>query len=266
MNDPMTPTLTPTLARIDASQGAASVVRAPGSHSERSMVQEILPFTVRLVRDDTDLSKAVDIRQSAYARHLPEFAETLKVPEATDAQDGVVVLLAESKLDGSALGTMRIQTNQFNPLSLEHSVDLPDWLRVRPLAEAERLGVTDGKSGRLVKTMLFKAFFQFCQTSGIEWMVIMARSPVDRQYDRLLFKDVIPGLGYVPLSHIDNSPHRVMSFEVGTAQRRWAEANHPLFDFIFKTNHPDLQLGGNSLNRLPVTSKSRFMAAPNLLM
>ena len=237
-----------------------------GSQAKQPMVEEILPFTVRLVRDQKDLTKAVDIRQSAYARHLPEFAETLKVPEATDAQDGVVVLLAESKLDGSALGTMRIQTNQFNPLSLEHSVDLPDWLRVRPLAEAARLGVTDGKSGRLVKTMLFKAFFQFCQQTGIEWMVITARSPVDRQYDRLLFNDVIPGIGYVPMSHIDNIPHRVMSFEVGTAKRRWAEANHPLYDFIFNTDHPDLQLGGPSTERLPVVSNTNFMATPAMLM
>ena len=262
MND----SLTPTLGQIEATQVAASVVRAPSSRTERPMVTEMLPFTVRLVRNDKDLSKAVDIRQSAYARHLPEFAETLKKPEATDAQDGVVVLLAESKLDGSALGTMRIQTNQYNPLSLEHSVDLPDWLRVRPLAEAARLGVTDGKSGRLVKTMLFKAFFQYCQQAGIEWMVITARSPVDRQYDRLLFSDVTPGLGYIPVSHIDNIPHRIMSFEVGSAKRRWTEANHPLFDFIFSTNHPDLQLSGSSMNRSSITSKTNFMPAPNTLM
>ena len=201
-----------------------------------------------------------------YAQLLPDFAETLKVPESTDAQDGVVVLLAESKLDGSALGTMRIQTNRSSPLSLEHSVDLPDWLRVRPLAEAARLGVTDAKSGRLVKTMLFKAFFQYCQQTGIEWMVITARSPVDRQYDRLLFNDVYPSMGYVPVSHMNNIPHRIMSFEVASAQRRWAEANHPLFDFIFRTHHPDLQLGNRSTVRMPVASNVNFIAAPAMTM
>ena len=256
----------PALGHIDTTEHADLRATRIASGSEPAMVQEVLPFTVRLVRDEKDLSKAVDIRQSAYARHLPEFAETLRAPESTDGQDGVVVLLAESKLDGSALGTMRIQTNRSAPLSLEHSVDLPDWLRVRPLAEAARLGVTDGKSGRLVKTMLFKAFFQYCQQSGIEWMVITARSPIDRQYERLLFNDVYPGMGYVPVSHMNNMPHRIMSFEVGSAQRRWAEANHPLFDFIFRTHHPDLQLGGRPTVSVKGFSNPNFMAAPTMTM
>ena len=256
--------------RLATSMATRTDTRLPGltgvgSQAKQPMVEEILPFTVRLVRDQKDLTKAVDIRQSAYARHLPEFAETLKVPEATDAQDGVVVLLAESKLDGSALGTMRIQTNQFNPLSLEHSVDLPDWLRVRPLAEAARLGVTDGKSGRLVKTILFKAFFQYCQQTGIEWMVITARSPIDRQYERLLFSDVDPSVGYIPLLHVNNMPHRIMSFEVATAKARWAKANHPLLDFMCYTYHPDIDIGKDDFD-MPYLRHRFVSAEPALVM
>ena len=114
--------------------------------SEPAMTEELLPFTVKLVHSNDDLSKAVQIRHSAYARHLPGFAETLKSPELADIEDGVVVLLAESKLDGSPMGTMRIQTNQFKPLCLEQSVALPTWLRERPRAEATRLGVTNEKA------------------------------------------------------------------------------------------------------------------------
>ena len=260
--------MTPTLGQVNTTEGSdipAGIMARLAMADQTAMAQEVLPFTVRLVRDEKDLSKAVDIRQSAYARHLPEFAETLRAPESTDAQDGVVVLLAESKLDGSALGTMRIQTNQFGPLSLEHSVDLPDWLRVRPLAEAARLGVTDGKSGRLVKTMLFKAFFQYCQQTGIEWMVITARSPIDRQYERLLFSDVYPGMGYIPVSHMNNMPHRIMSFEIASAKARWAQANHPLLDFMCNTHHPDIVIGGNEF-AMPSLGYRFVAAQPALLM
>jgi hypothetical protein len=209
------------------------------------MTVERLPFTISIVQSSTELRQAVAVRHGAYARHVPAFAETLQVPESSDLEDGVAVLLASSKLDGSPLGTMRIQTNRFKPLGLEESLALPQWLAARPLAEAARLGVTEERAGRLVKSMLFKAYFQYCQLHEIEWMVITARSPVDRTYDRLLFDDVYPGLGYIPLHHVNNMPHRVMKFEVGTAQERWAKVGHPMYDFIFCTNHPDIDLRVN---------------------
>jgi hypothetical protein len=73
-------------------------------------------------------------------------------------------------------------------------------------------------------------------------MVIAGRAPIDRQYERLLFDDIYPDAGYIPLRHAGNLPHRVMSFEVGSAEERWAAAGHPLYDFIFRTVHPDIML------------------------
>jgi hypothetical protein len=233
-----------------------------GALDEPAMTEERLPFTVRLVRDEDDLDKAVQIRHSAYARHLPDFAESLKAPESADADNGVVVLLAESKLDGSPLGTMRIQTNQFKPLCLEQSVELPAWLKARPLAEATRLGVTDGKGGRLVTTVLFKAFYQYCRQTGIEWMVVTGRAPVDRMYDRLLFKDVFPGMGYIPFSHVGNLPHRVMSLEVDAVEPSWAAAKQPLYDFFFHTYHPDLDVGDQRQPFNPALARLTIPAYP----
>lgn len=226
----------------------------PGS----SITEERLPFTVRIVRNQDDLEKAVHIRHAAYARHVPTFAETLRLPETTDSDPGVVVLLAESKLDGSPLGTMRIQTNRFKPLSIEQSVELPEWLKNRRLAEATRLGITEERTGRVVKTVLFKAFFLYCRQTGIESMIIAGRPPIDRQYERLLFKDVYPGMGYTPLRHAGNMPHRIMSFDVNAAEALWAEVRHPLFDFFIRTRHPDIDVSGNSKSNLNTISDAEF--------
>lgn len=237
----------------DSAQVLSSVIRpievrelgnrlAPTAGVASPMKEEWLPFTIRLVRNEQDLNKAVQIRHSAYARHLPEFAEKLKEPEAADYEEGIAVLLAESKLDGSPLGTMRIQTNRYRPLTLEQSVELPQWLGQSCIAEATRLGVTQDNAGRLVKTALFKAFFMHCQFDEVDQMVIAGRSPIDRQYQRLQFSDVYPELGYVPLKHAGNLPHRIMSFEVATAEDRWFKSRHPLFDFVFRTHHPDIHL------------------------
>lgn len=201
---------------------------------------------MRLVSNEADLSKAVRIRHAAYARHVPTLAQSLRMPERSDTDDGVVVLLAESKLDGTPVGTMRIQTNRFKPLTLEQSIDLPDWMQRLPLAEATRLGVTEMRVGRVVKTVLFKAFFQYCRQNHVQYMVVAGRAPIDRQYERLMFEEVYPGMGYVPLAHAANLPHRVMSFDVETAEQRWRDASHPLFDFIVRTEHDDIDVGSAS--------------------
>lgn len=206
------------------------------------MVDERLPFTVRIVRNDDQLSKAVNIRHSAYARHVPVVAAMLEQAESLDRDAGSVILLAESKLDGSPMGTMRIQTNRYRKLALEQTVELPDWLQGRSLAEATRLGVTEGRIGRVVKTTLFKAYYQYCLAKDIEWMVIAARSPLDRQYEALLFKDVFEAGAFIPMRHAGNIPHRVLAFDVVSAQDRWTEAKHPLLHYMCGIRHADIDL------------------------
>jgi hypothetical protein len=137
---------------------------------------------------------------------MPEFAEKLRQPEPMDSEPGVVVLLAESKLDGAPLGTLRIQSNAHMPLKVEQSVTLPRWLRDRPLAEVSRLGIVGGTTGRLVKTVLLKAAFQYCEQDGIEWAIVAARAPLDRHYDQLMFEDLFPEQGFIPMRHGNNIP------------------------------------------------------------
>ena len=208
------------------------------------MREERMPFRIKLVQNENELERAVSIRHAAYARHVPTFAATLTRPEAYDFEDGAVVLLAESKLDGSPIGTMRIKTNRHTPLGLEQSVKLPEWLEYTSIAEATRLGIATGRMGMVVKTMLFKAFYQYCLQTGIEWMVITARAPLDRQYEDLLLEDVYPDGGFIPMRHIGDMPHRVMALDVINARAKWTEARHPLLGFMCDTLHPDIDLSG----------------------
>jgi hypothetical protein len=232
--------ITPTSRIVGANPVAAA---APGMNTER------LPFTIRVVADEDSLHKAVRVRQAAYARHLPEFARTLGLPEDGDYEDDSVVLLAESRLDGSPLGTARIQTNLYRPLQVEQSVVLPDWLQERGLAEVTRLGVAEGRIGHLVKVALVKACFEYCEKGGIDWAVIAGRSPLDRHYEQLLFADVFGEKEMVPLRHAGNIPHRVMAFEIATGEARWRAAGHPLLKFFRHTRHPDIDVGEVSAQR-----------------
>ena len=212
------------------------------SEREASRATERLPFTIRRVSTEDELDKAVAVRHAAYARHVPEFAQSLRTPERADYDGESVVLLAQSKLDGSPLGTLRIQTNCTQALHLEQSVELPVWLQTQRLAEITRLGIGEGRIGRLVKMALMKAMFEYCEQNGIDYIVATGRAPIDRQYEQLLFIDVFASKAFVPLRHVGNLPHRVMAFEVATAQARWEAAQHPLLDFFKHTRHPDIDL------------------------
>ncbi|MCX7893293.1 MAG: hypothetical protein N2544_13120 [Burkholderiales bacterium] len=241
---------------MDLAESRKFIVETPG------IVTEQVPFTIRVARSDADFDKAVQMRHEAYGRHVPAVAEKLRSLEAYDRQPGTVVLVAESKLDGSPLGTMRIHTSRFGPLPLEGSVELPAELRDAPRSEANRLGITNGRIGRLVKLMLFKAYYRYCLATGIDWMVIAARSPLDRQYEALLFTDLFDGQ-YFPMRHGGNIPHRVLGLRVATAERRWAVAGHALYDFMGRTFHPDIELDAEpSASSLPgVTAAPRELAA-----
>ena len=224
------------------------------AQKSRSVAEQLLPFSVKVVQSADELADAVSIRHTAYARHIPEFAKKLAYPEAADFEAGSVVLLAKSKLDDTPLGTARLQTNEFRPLPLEASVELPTQFGGRRLAEGGRLGVQNGGIGRAVKIALVKALFEYCEINDIEHALLVARSPIDRQYSQLLFEDVFPEVGFIPMGHVGNLPHRVMNFEIASGEARWRAANHPLLTYFRETYHPDIsidqRLNGQQLEQL----------------
>lgn len=239
--------------------GARLMAHIAGTYHEREQEREQakaverLPFTIKRVQSDEELWKAVRVRHAAYARHVPEFAKTLSAPEESDFSSDSVILLAESKLDGSPLGSARIQTNFTQPLHVEASVALPLWLQTQRMAEVTRLGVQEGRIGRLVKIALIKACFDYCEQNQVAWAVVTGRAPIDRQYEQLLFSDVFADKLPVPLRHVGNIPHRVMAFEIATGEARWTEAQHPLLGFFRHTRHPDIDLSERKTVRPAVT-------------
>jgi hypothetical protein len=201
-----------------------------------------LPFKIRIVRTDKQLGQAVQIRSEAYSRHVPTLGQVLAAPENVDRDADAIVLLAEGKSDGIPLGTIRIQTNFASPLSIQASIELPEPFQDRPLAGVSRLGVKAGPRGRLVKLALFKAMHRYCLAKQVEWVLIGARTPLEQDYLNLGFTDVFEDHEPRALQSAKGIPHRILAFEVLTAERRWFASNHPLYVFMFKRFHPDIEI------------------------
>lgn len=213
-----------------------------------------LGFVLELVSTSQDLLDACSVRAQAYGHHIPEMGRRLAEPDDLDFAVGTTVFVCREKADGRALGTMRIQSSTFGPLLMESSLSLPPWLHGASRAEITRLAVRVG-ADPLVRLSLWKASYLFCMANRLDWMVVGARSEaLIRNYRRLGFIDVFGPEQLMPLAHTGGLPHRILAFENMSAQRRWGEMRHPLYQFVFETVHADLdactltQEGGRLVN------------------
>ena len=200
---------------------------------------EPLPFKIKIASPE-ELAQAIGLRARAYGRHVPELGEKMLAPDPLDVDSNCSIFVAVSKLDGSVLGTMRSHLNASAPLPLEASVSLPEQFQGKRLAEATRLSIDRLPDSITVRSALFKAFFLHAMEQGVKFMVVSARSPVDRIYAGLQFQDVFePGV-FHPMSHVAGLPHRVMSLDIGVGQE--GLRGNPLYEHVFLTLHPDIDI------------------------
>ena len=153
-----------------------------------------------------------------------------------------MVLLATGKTDGVPLGTMRIHTNTGKLVEFERELELPEKYLGRTIAHVTRLAVSNGSLSGLVKLGLFKALHRYCLALQIDWMMVAGKPPIDRQYVRLGFDDVFGKDVLVSITSSGGIPVRVMAFELATAEQRWREGRHPLYDFMVQEYHPDIEI------------------------
>lgn len=193
----------------------------------------VLPFTVKIVQTEAELSKAVGIRTETYGRHHPELAAQLKAPEAADRADGSHVLLAACKETGEAVGTMRIETNTKSALAIETVLPEKSIDTGRTIAYATRLGVGRGQFAQRVKFGLFKALHRYCLARQIHWIVVGARALMDRQYLKLGFSDVYPCGRLAIIASSGSIPVRILALETMQVERLWGqERNTPIFALL----------------------------------
>lgn len=200
-----------------------------------------LPFRVRLARDDSDLQRIVDLRVTTYGRHIPSMADSVAQPEPDDRRPETLLLMAESLSSGQLLGAARLIHNGVQPLKLEQTFAVPGLFQNRFVAEAGRLTVLGAPESRMATLSLVKAMYEICFHAGIELAAITARRPMDRVYLAMRFDDVLCGrkIPYAPVGHL---PHGLYTMPIHEADTRWREAVCPLYPFMARTLHPDIDV------------------------
>jgi hypothetical protein len=231
--------------RVRDAQAAIENALDTQTDGDASYVQpgEDLAIRVRVVRTENQLRKAIKVRADAYLRHNVACAESLHSAEDDDKAPGSLVLLCESKVTGDAVGTLRIHTNFEAPTYLERDLRLPDFLRNTSIAYVTRLAIARGTSGTFVKLALFKALHRYCFATQISWILAVAREPVDKEFIRLGFKDILePGEKFRRPAHFGDIDVRPLYLSVLQAEHDWRTTKHPLYDFMVVRTHPDIEV------------------------
>lgn len=216
------------------------LARPTRAYSVPSTKSERLPFAVRVVANSQDLAKAVEIRASAYMRHMPTLGASLQTPEAEDLKSDVLVLLAERKFDARPIGSLRLQSNVKRPLRLEGEAPLLAAFSQYRLVESTRLGVELGPSSKVVTAALIKAAYEICHGCGVDYNVTGGRRSMSQVFRSLQF-DELEG-GPFPISFGNNIPHWIFVLPILDFENRLRLAGHWYYDFMSNTSHPDIEI------------------------
>lgn len=202
-----------------------------------------LPVWIRIARTEEDLEQAIRVRSQAYSKHIPAAGQRLKAPERFDLAPNATVLIAKRKHDDVTIGTIRIQTNaNEGPLNVLAKIPAPSCLLGHTIAEINRLAISPCPESVVAKMALFKACYLYAIALQIDYFVTGARYPVDRSYLSLGFVDPIPGGLTFENVELGRTIHRMLIFDVHAAERKWNISEHPLYDFMIREYHPDIEV------------------------
>lgn len=204
---------------------------------------QALPFRMRIAKSAQDIQRVCQHRGEAYARHQPDLVQRLALhePEADDLRDDVVLVMAESHEDGSILGSLRLSTNINTPLRFEREFELPQRFKQKSLMEAGRMVTQNGPAGRMVVPALIKVTSEVSYRVGADFVMLIARAPLDRMYKAWQFEDMYNG-ERVMTSAQPGVPVTLFFMDIPKVDHRLRSANCPIYHFMAETHHPDIDL------------------------
>lgn len=218
-------------------------VRVGSPYSVAASETQPLPFRVRIATSERDIQRVCEHRGQAYARHQPSLVERLSLglPEADDLRDDVVLVMAESHEDGSILGSLRLSTNINTPLRFEREFDLPARFHGKSMMEAGRMVTQNGPLGRMVVPAMIKVTSLVSHRVGVDYVMLIARAPLDRMYKAWQFEDVFQGEKVVTSAQ-PGVPVTLFFMDIEQVDHRLRVAQCPIYKFMAETHHPDIDL------------------------
>ncbi len=185
-------------------------------------------INVREVRTPEDRRKARQLRAEGYKMY---FAADNEAVGHDKTEPNETTFLALDRND-HPVGTLRVLDRTKGKIELDNFLDVDALLNEneKPCAEATRFTIRKHPKGIIIKILLWRAYFKYCQTRGIRTMLISSRPIIAKNYTYLFFEDIGPK-GVYRHSHLKNKEHHTYKMDVEKMPILWRKSNHPLYMF-----------------------------------
>jgi hypothetical protein len=202
---------------------------------------QVLPFSIALSRKGETSDRLFATRLRSYGRHddpLQSSAHFRK--HLTD--DQAVLISAECKVSGECLGSVRVESNVKEPFYFEGEITTAELSTRASAVCISRLNVTNGAQGRLARAAICKALYLYSHALQCEYMYAFVDKPRARLYTSLGFEPAIESNPSLELNCHDGLAYHLYRSPVDEAMARLPSLNSQMFEFIFKTFHPDIKV------------------------
>jgi len=200
------------------------------------------PYRISLVRTPDQLDAVVAVRREAYGSRLQALADQVGRPEDFDFNHEAVILLLEDRINGKPLATTRLNTGK-SLLPIMADMELPGFIADNQIGYVSRMAIVgEAMKKPEIRILMDKAVFQLCWAKQIRNMLIFAVVPRQRIFMSRGFKDIFEDRLPRHPAFLNRVPIRALAMDVVTLERHWREMNHPMYEFIFNTFHPEIEV------------------------
>jgi hypothetical protein len=203
---------------------------------------EALPFSVEVVTSPGLINCIAAQRSVEYRSHYGEFALSLKTPEPDDTHPDALLVAAISTEDSSILGSFRLERDSLAEEKIAIIEKHGQFTISGKSALVSRLFVSKTIGQVKVRNTLFKFLHRYCFSMQIQNILVAAKPPLDKIYQRLGFKPALESDQLIPNEWSGNHKTRIMYLDTVEVVVDWHRNRHDLYDFMATSFHPNIKI------------------------
>ena len=205
---------------------------------------------IRIARTEEQIQQAVAVRYQAYAERLTGLAGDVAIKEDLDRTVDPVILLAEDADTSQVIATARLNSGP-GIREVLAQIALPTSYTHDRLGYFSRMAAVGCPiSKKIARGLLHKALLQICVAKQVDRMLLLVGNVRSKLYMPWGFQPVFPDDAVLRPEMVHGRRVNLFQLETRRAEAKALELGGPLYDFLFRTYHEEIEVF-SSLSSVP---------------